>query len=301
MHCGVADYGSVEGGPRNAAGHTGLVVDSFVIEILEQDRRPRRVTITTTVEMGRECNGILLNDDQVSRRHAAFTPGPAGVTLTDLGSTNGTLLNGRRVTHPEIVGPGDEVRLGDTTVRILERQGAPEPSPTAPAPNVTALLVAPTLGAVAVLVRALDPATLSAHLGQPAATQLLEWGLTTLRHYATHAGGTAGAGSLHDGVTAAFPAAAAAADCALALLDAIAGRNAAGPPPPLVLACAADAAPAAQQWSGSAAAVASPSAPAALVVSAGVARALSGRGDLALRPLTPGPGSERGPHIVSRR
>ena len=41
--------------------------------------------------------GIALEDPQVSRQHASLELGPGGLTLTDLGSTNGTLLGGRRL------------------------------------------------------------------------------------------------------------------------------------------------------------------------------------------------------------
>lgn len=277
-------------------------VDSFVIEILERDRRPRRITITATVEIGRECNGVLLNDDQVSRRHAAFTPGPDGLTLTDLGSTNGTLVNGRRVTRPEIIGPGDDVRVGDTTVRVLERHGAPEPSPQAPPPQLTAVLDTPTLGEVALLVRGTELVPLTQSLGAPGAVALLEWALATVRHYAGTAAGTAGS-SLETGVSVVFPSALPAVDCALRVLDAVAQRNASSPPPPLVLTCAVEASitPEHQRY-GSPTAAAAHAAPGSVVVSAGVATALSGRPDLVISPVGTGPRSTDGAgYSVQRR
>jgi pSer/pThr/pTyr-binding forkhead associated (FHA) protein len=47
----------------------------------------------TIVGRGPEC-GVGIADDRVSRRHAALTPGPSGWTLSDLGSKNGTLVDG---------------------------------------------------------------------------------------------------------------------------------------------------------------------------------------------------------------
>ncbi|MFY9819944.1 MAG: GAF domain-containing protein [Thermoanaerobaculia bacterium] len=47
----------------------------------------------TIVGRDPEC-GVAVEDDRVSRRHAALRPGPAGWTLTDLGSKNGTLVDG---------------------------------------------------------------------------------------------------------------------------------------------------------------------------------------------------------------
>lgn len=47
----------------------------------------------TIVGRGPEC-GVRVDDDRVSRRHAALTPGPCGWTVSDLGSKNGTLIDG---------------------------------------------------------------------------------------------------------------------------------------------------------------------------------------------------------------
>jgi pSer/pThr/pTyr-binding forkhead associated (FHA) protein len=47
----------------------------------------------TVVGRDPEC-GVVVADDRVSRRHAALSPGPSGWTLADLGSKNGTLLDG---------------------------------------------------------------------------------------------------------------------------------------------------------------------------------------------------------------
>src|SRR5436190_13702561 len=51
----------------------------------------------TVVGRSLEC-GVVIDDDRVSRRHAALAVGPAGWTVADLGSKNGTLVDGRPVT-----------------------------------------------------------------------------------------------------------------------------------------------------------------------------------------------------------
>ena len=56
-------------------------------------------------------------DGQASRRHATVTPGSFGVTISDSNSTNGTFLNGQRVTQTE-AHAGDMLRVGQTTFRI---------------------------------------------------------------------------------------------------------------------------------------------------------------------------------------
>ncbi|HPD14043.1 MAG TPA: sigma 54-interacting transcriptional regulator [Planctomycetota bacterium] len=65
---------------------------------------------------------ILLADDSVSRRHASLTVSEDGVTLLDLGSHNGTRVNGQPVKSAQIV-EGDEVRFGDSRA-VLERSAA---------------------------------------------------------------------------------------------------------------------------------------------------------------------------------
>src|SRR5512145_2368193 len=64
--------------------------------------------------LGRDlaCEITLGGDQpQVSRRHAVITVEGGGVRISDLGSRNGTFVNGRRV-EAAYVSPGDEVRLG---------------------------------------------------------------------------------------------------------------------------------------------------------------------------------------------
>jgi hypothetical protein len=59
---------------------------------------------------------VMVDDPNVSRAHAEVRPHGASWVLTDLGSTNGTRLNGRKVSSPEVLKPGDEIELGATTL-----------------------------------------------------------------------------------------------------------------------------------------------------------------------------------------
>lgn len=61
-----------------------------------------------------ECD-VVLNDPNVSRRHAEFRRTTDGVVVTDLGSTNGTRVNGVPVREQQLVS-GDEITVGSTTV-----------------------------------------------------------------------------------------------------------------------------------------------------------------------------------------
>jgi DNA-binding NtrC family response regulator len=69
------------------------------------------------------CEIPLPEDDQISRRHARFAVVNGQVRLSDLGSRNGTLVNGDRVAGEVLLQPGDRVLVGKTTV-LVEPPGA---------------------------------------------------------------------------------------------------------------------------------------------------------------------------------
>ena len=73
-----------------------------------------------TLGRSRDCE-IVLDDANVSRHHAAVQPHAAstyGWAVADLGSTNGTKLNGRRVDEPTPLEPGDRIEVGTTELRF---------------------------------------------------------------------------------------------------------------------------------------------------------------------------------------
>lgn len=75
---------------------------------------------------------ILLNDDQISRRHASFQEVNNALFLNDLGSANGTRLNGRAVSanQPISLAPGDRVQIGRTTLLVQGIQPGADPFKT---------------------------------------------------------------------------------------------------------------------------------------------------------------------------
>ena len=78
----------------------------------------RRVVVGpggATLGRSRGCD-IVLNDNNVSRQHAEIRPRGGSWVYTDLGSTNGSSINGRPVQGPEVLKPGDEVSLGGYTI-----------------------------------------------------------------------------------------------------------------------------------------------------------------------------------------
>jgi hypothetical protein len=86
----------------------------------------RRVVLDRdTLTLGRlpACE-LAVADPNVSRRHAEVRRGPDGTWLVaDLGSTNGTKVNGERIGGPRQLKDGDEITVGSTTVRF-EASGA---------------------------------------------------------------------------------------------------------------------------------------------------------------------------------
>ncbi len=61
---------------------------------------------------------ICLQDTQVSRKHAQFTSNLGETKVQDLGSTNGTFVNGKRLEKEQLISDGDEIQIGDTTFRF---------------------------------------------------------------------------------------------------------------------------------------------------------------------------------------
>ena len=72
----------------------------------------------TRAGRGGENTIRLDGDDFASTRHAMLEPRPDGLWVEDIGSTNGTFVNGARVTTARLLIPGDVVRIGQTDLRV---------------------------------------------------------------------------------------------------------------------------------------------------------------------------------------
>ncbi len=66
---------------------------------------------------GGQNDVALSGDDFASARHARVEPRRDGVWIQDLGSTNGTFVNGAQIDRPRRLTPGDIVRVGETDLR----------------------------------------------------------------------------------------------------------------------------------------------------------------------------------------
>lgn len=73
------------------------------------------------IDIGRDSsNGIVINDAEISRRHARLTFQGGKYVLEDLGSTNGTFVNGQRLAGPRVLKSGEVVSFGEQIVMIYE-------------------------------------------------------------------------------------------------------------------------------------------------------------------------------------
>ncbi len=88
---------------------------------LFDEKRSKRYPLAGIIkEIGRtsECDIVLADDEKVSRVHARLDWDGEGWVLVDLGSTNGTLVNGESVKERRL-SPGDTIEIGDTRLRYL--------------------------------------------------------------------------------------------------------------------------------------------------------------------------------------
>lgn len=71
--------------------------------------------------IGRDSsNSVAINDAEISRKHSRLSFQGGKYVLEDLGSTNGTFVNGQRLTGPVVLKPGDVVSLGEQIVLMYD-------------------------------------------------------------------------------------------------------------------------------------------------------------------------------------
>jgi predicted component of type VI protein secretion system len=113
-------------------------------------RAGERIELVGELVVGRENADVTVSDEEVSRRHLAVRPHEDGVELEDLESTNGTFVDGARLSAVVVVSSSARVILGETELEIevdeperefdpsatrLRERDATMIAPTPPAPR----------------------------------------------------------------------------------------------------------------------------------------------------------------------
>jgi ABC-type multidrug transport system fused ATPase/permease subunit/CRP-like cAMP-binding protein len=118
------------------------------IEVREPGKSPRHVEITGDVEVGREGVALTVADGGVSRRHLRLRSDGAVLSVVDLGSTNGTTVNGSPIVNETVLRMGDTVRAGGVEIEVIADSRQPTEDETAtvpplPPPTPPAVVAAP--------------------------------------------------------------------------------------------------------------------------------------------------------------
>ncbi len=125
--------------------------------------------------IGRDVtNDIVIGDAEISRQHARLTRTPGGHVLEDLGSTNGSFVNGERLMAPRVLNPGDLVGMGENVTMTFDAT-APEAAATVASPADEPVAPSPSPAGAAPL-----PAAVPAADGpalQPEKKSRMRWGL----------------------------------------------------------------------------------------------------------------------------
>jgi class 3 adenylate cyclase len=217
-------------------------VPERVVEVRQPGRAVLRVLVTEPLDVGRDCDGLLLADEKASRRHARLTPSASGVTVEDLGSRNGTWVNGVRSSGPAIVTEQDSLVIGDTLFVVLapaaraggETFAAGELDPRS---SIAAVLIAVEHagaereaaarpgGTVTIMFSDIESSTaITERLGDERWLVVLREHNALVRSSLTRHGGTE-VKTIGDGFMVTFASARSGLDCAVAIQRDLAGRR----------------------------------------------------------------------------
>lgn len=111
------------------------------MEVVEGPDAGKTASLAGTIEIGRDpAAGLLLHDDQVSRRHARISAQSGGAVVEDLGSSNGTFVKHNEVHAPTRITPGDELLIGVSVIQLRNpAQIAVQPSAVRAVPPALAV------------------------------------------------------------------------------------------------------------------------------------------------------------------
>ena len=110
----------------------------FTVTVTEKDGQTATLSFDKNeVSIGRvKGNDIVLPKGNVSKRHSRIVVKDGKFIVVDLKSTNGTYVNGRKITSPQVIKDSDKVYIGDFTIAIADSAGMGAGPPAPPPPGM---------------------------------------------------------------------------------------------------------------------------------------------------------------------
>lgn len=113
-------------------------VSEYVLEIVEGPEAGRQIPLAQqSIEIGRQAEaGIeIASDTLISRQHARLTPTANGIIVEDLGSSNGTFVDGDEIHSPAVLTPGSNLTIGVTVLQLRTAAQASDGTVIRPVPT----------------------------------------------------------------------------------------------------------------------------------------------------------------------
>jgi hypothetical protein len=90
------------------------------LQIIEGPDAGQELDVEGAAVIGRDPDSaaLVVRDPEASRRHASLIPEGQSINVEDLGSTNGTFVNGEKLVGARVVVPGDRLRIGTTVLEV---------------------------------------------------------------------------------------------------------------------------------------------------------------------------------------
>ena len=206
-------------------------VETTIVQVSEPGRTPLYLQLHRPLEVGRDCDGVLLTDALLSRRHLRLSSVGGRVTLEDLGSTNGTLVDGVPVQRPTPLQLGQVVTFGSCQLEVIPSRDRPVPDDDVRRSSIDLVAAAAVAdqapmvhtgsGTLTIVFSDIEGSTRRAEqLGDKAWMELLSFHNRLVRRQVERAGGyeVKAAG---DGFMLAFPSARSAIVCSIEIMRAL--------------------------------------------------------------------------------